>query len=71
MVQHLDQRIFWGERPTPAIAVVSVDDVRTSALVVASLAVSLAEEGKHVLVADLTGHPGARDDARREGPGHP
>ncbi|WP_433167816.1 YveK family protein [Kribbella sp. CA-247076] len=55
MVQHLGQRIFWGERPTPAIAVVSVDDVRTSALVVASLAVSVAEEGRHVLVADLTG----------------
>ena len=55
MVQHLGQRIFWGERPTPSIAVVSVDDVRTPALVVASLAVSMAEEGKHVLVADLTG----------------
>ena len=54
MVQHLDQRIFWGERPTPATAVVSVDDVHTSALVVASLAVALAEEGKHVLVADLS-----------------
>ncbi|MFG1622951.1 YveK family protein [Kribbella sp. NPDC049227] len=54
MVQHLDQRIFWGERPTPAMAVVSVDDVKTCALVVASLAVALAEEGKHVLVADLT-----------------
>jgi capsular polysaccharide biosynthesis protein len=55
MVQHLGQRIFWGERPTPSVAVVSVDDVRTSALVVASLAVSVAEEGRHVLVADLTG----------------
>ncbi len=55
MVQHLGQRIFWGERPTPSIVVVSVDDVRTSALVVASLAVSVAEEGRHVLVADLTG----------------
>jgi hypothetical protein len=54
IVQHLDQRIFWGERPTPALTVVSVDDVRTCALAVASLAVSLAEDGKHVLVADLT-----------------
>ena len=54
MVQHLDQRIFWGEHPTPAMAVVSVDDVKTCALVVASLAVALAEDGKHVLVADLT-----------------
>jgi capsular polysaccharide biosynthesis protein len=55
MVQHLDQRIYWREKRTPALAVVSVDDVRACALVVASLAVSVAEEGKHVLVADLTG----------------
>jgi capsular polysaccharide biosynthesis protein len=54
MVQHLDQRIFWGELPTPAMTVVSVDDVKTCALVVASLAVALAEDGKHILVADLT-----------------
>ena len=54
MVQHFDQRIFWGERPTPAMAVVSVDDVKTCALVVAALAVAQAEDGKHVLVADLT-----------------
>ena len=53
-VQHLEQRIFWGERPTPALSVVSVDDLRTCALTVASLAMSLAEDGKHVLVADLT-----------------
>jgi hypothetical protein len=55
LVQHLGQRIFWGERPVPSVAVVSIDDVRTSALAVAALAVSVAEEGKHVLVADLTG----------------
>jgi capsular polysaccharide biosynthesis protein len=54
MVQHLDQRIFWGEHPTPAMTVVSVDDTKTCALVVASLAMALAEDGKHVLVADLT-----------------
>lgn len=54
MMQHLDQRIFWGEHPTPAMTVVSVDDVNTCSLVVASLAVALAEDGKHVLVADLT-----------------
>jgi capsular polysaccharide biosynthesis protein len=54
IVRHLDQRIVWGERPIPAITVVSVDDVRTCALAVASLAVSLAEDGKYVLVADLT-----------------
>lgn len=55
MVQHLDQRIYWGKMPTPALAVVAVDDVQACALAVASLAVSVAEEGKHVLVADLTG----------------
>jgi capsular polysaccharide biosynthesis protein len=54
IVQHLDQRIFWGARPIPAITVVSVDDVRTGALAVASLAVSLAEDGRYVLVADLS-----------------
>lgn len=54
IVQHLDRRIVWGERPIPAITVVSVDDVRTCALAVASLAVSLAEDGRHVLVADLS-----------------
>ncbi|HEY3563131.1 MAG TPA: hypothetical protein VGL05_36950 [Kribbella sp.] len=53
--QHLGQRIIWAKRPTPALAVVSVDDVPASALAVASLAVSLAAEGRHVLVADLTG----------------
>ncbi|MFD7158646.1 hypothetical protein ACFV9C_28880 [Kribbella sp. NPDC059898] len=54
IVQHLDKRLFWGERPTPALAVVAVDDDYTCALAVASLAVSLAGEGKQVLVADLT-----------------
>ncbi|MGW5190169.1 hypothetical protein ACWEOO_12995 [Kribbella sp. NPDC004138] len=53
--QHLGQRIIWSKRPTPALAVVSVDDVPACALAVASLAVALADEGKHVLVADLTG----------------
>jgi capsular polysaccharide biosynthesis protein len=55
MVQHLDSRITWTKRPTPALAVVSVDDVKACALTVASLAVSYATEGRHVLVADLTG----------------
>lgn len=53
--QHLGQRIIWSKRPTPALAVISVDDVPACALAVASLAVALADEGKHVLVADLTG----------------
>lgn len=54
LVRHLDQRIIWAERPMPALAVVSVDDTLTCAVAVASLAYSLAEDGKHVLVADLT-----------------
>ncbi|MGW7685865.1 YveK family protein [Kribbella sp. NPDC054772] len=54
IVQHLDHRIFWGERPTPALTVVGVDDLHTCALAVASLAVSLADDGKRILVADLT-----------------
>ncbi|GAB3927679.1 hypothetical protein GCM10029976_024210 [Kribbella albertanoniae] len=54
--QHLGGRIIWAERPSPALAVVSVDDVQTCALAVASLAVALADEGKTILVADLSGH---------------
>ncbi|GAA1561605.1 hypothetical protein GCM10009789_13570 [Kribbella sancticallisti] len=55
LAQHLDQQINWSRTPTPALAVVSVDDVRACALATASLAVSAAAERKHVLVADLTG----------------
>jgi capsular polysaccharide biosynthesis protein len=55
MVQHLEHRIFWAERPVPSLSVVGIDDVPTCALAVAALAVALAEDGKHVLVADLTG----------------
>ncbi len=54
IVQHLDHRIFWGERPVPSLTVVGIDDLHSCALAVASLAVSLAADGKHVLVADLT-----------------
>ncbi|MFF1823017.1 Wzz/FepE/Etk N-terminal domain-containing protein [Kribbella sp. NPDC058245] len=55
LTQHLSTRIVWAERPSPSMAVISVDDVRTCALAVASLAVALADQGKNVLVADLTG----------------
>jgi capsular polysaccharide biosynthesis protein len=54
MANHLDRHIDGDETPASALAVVAVDDVQTNALVVASLAVAAAEEGKHVLVADLT-----------------
>lgn len=55
LVRHLDQRIIWARRPSPALTVVAVDDVRTCSTAVASLAYALAESGKKVLVADLTG----------------
>ncbi|WP_405057691.1 hypothetical protein OG474_33855 [Kribbella sp. NBC_01505] len=55
LAQHLGKRILWTKSPTPALVVVSVDDVPACSLAVASLAVALAEEGKTVLVADLTG----------------
>ncbi|MEU8222886.1 hypothetical protein [Kribbella sp. NPDC048915] len=54
MVQHLEHRIFWAERPVPSLTVVGIDDLHTCALAVASLAVALAQDGRHVLVADLT-----------------
>jgi capsular polysaccharide biosynthesis protein len=48
----------WG---TPALAVIPVDDLRVPALSLASLAVSCAEDGKQVVVADLcSGAPAAR-----------
>ncbi|GAB2583211.1 hypothetical protein [Kribbella endophytica] len=55
LVQHLRQQITWPKSATPTLAVVSVDDVQACALATASLAVSVAAEGKQVLVADLTG----------------
>lgn len=48
----------WG---TPALSVVPVDDLQVPALCLIALAVSCAEEGKQVVVADLcSGAPAAR-----------
>ncbi len=44
-----------GPDGPPALAVVPVDDARPAALAVASLALSCAEHGMRVLVADLSG----------------
>ena len=55
VVRHLQDAVCWKETPKPALAVVSVDNVEVSALVVASLAMSYAEDGKRVLAADLSG----------------
>lgn len=55
LAQHLDQQLDRSQAALPALAVVCADDVRSSALAIASLAVSAAAEGEHVLVADLSG----------------
>ncbi|MGH3465894.1 MAG: hypothetical protein ACRDP9_30855, partial [Kribbellaceae bacterium] len=55
VVRHLQDAVCWKETPKPALAVVSVDNVEVGALVVASLAMSYAEDGKRVLAADLSG----------------
>lgn len=55
VVDHLRTSVPWNGTSKPALAIVSVDNVGHSAIMVASLALSLAHEGKRVLVADLTG----------------
>jgi capsular polysaccharide biosynthesis protein len=55
VVRHLRTFVRWGETPKPALAVVGVDDLEACALIVASLAMSYAEEGKRVLAVDLSG----------------
>ena len=54
VVRHLRANVLFGEHPKPALAVVSVDDEKATALIVASLAMSFAEEGKNVLAVDLS-----------------
>jgi capsular polysaccharide biosynthesis protein len=55
VVRHLRSFVRWGETPKPALAVIGVDDLEACALIVASLAMSYAEEGKKVLAVDLSG----------------
>lgn len=55
VVQHLRATVSWDKTAKPALAIVSIDNVQASALIVASLAMSFADEGKRVLVADLSG----------------
>src|SRR4029453_11297331 len=55
VVRHLRTFVRWSETPKPALAVVGVDDLEACALIVASLAMSYAEEGKRVLAVDLSG----------------
>lgn len=55
VVNHLRKSVPWNGTTKPALAIVSVDNVSHSAIMVASLALSFAHEGKRVLAADLTG----------------
>ena len=55
VTQHLRAIVLRRSSPKPDLVVVGVDNVRASACIVASLALTLAEEGKRVLVADLSG----------------
>jgi capsular polysaccharide biosynthesis protein len=58
---HLGRSVPGSSRGAAALAVVGVDDLRIPALSVASLATSLAKQGKQVVVADLcTGAPAAK-----------
>lgn len=54
-VRHLADTIRWSDTPKPALSIVSVDDPDAGALVISALALRVAEEGKQVLVADLSG----------------
>lgn len=54
VVDELRDHVHWTTSNTPTLAVVAVDDLRASALLVATLARSYAAEGKRVLVADLS-----------------
>lgn len=61
VVRHLRSFVRWGETPKPALAVVAVDDLEACALIVASLAMSYAEEGRKVLAVDLSGSKALAD----------
>jgi capsular polysaccharide biosynthesis protein len=61
IVSHLGDAVPAGSRRAAALAVVPVGDPRVAALSVASLARSLAQQGRDVVVADLcSGAPAAR-----------
>jgi len=55
VVDHLRKSVLSDGAAKPALAIVSVNNVGHSAIMVASLALSFAQEGKRVLAADLTG----------------
>ncbi len=55
VVAHLRRAVRTGSRRIATLAVVPVDDPEVAALAVTSLAVSLAQQGKRVVLADLCG----------------
>jgi capsular polysaccharide biosynthesis protein len=54
-VAHLRDNVPRGSRGTAALAVVAVENAQVAALPLVSLAVSCAQEGRQVVVADLSG----------------
>ena len=55
VTQRLLAIVLRRSSPKPDLVIVGVDNLRASAGIVASLALNLAEKGKQVLVADLSG----------------
>ena len=64
VVEHLGNAVPGSSRGPAGLAVVAVDDVRTAARAVVALAISSAEQGRQVVVADLSAGASA---ARRLG----
>jgi capsular polysaccharide biosynthesis protein len=61
IVAHLGSVVPGNVRGSAALVVVPIDDLKLPATCLVSLATSLAQQGKHVVVADLTGGaPAAR-----------
>jgi capsular polysaccharide biosynthesis protein len=69
IVAHLRSLLPAGSGGAPALAVVPVDDARPAALAVVSLALSCAQQGMRVLVADLSEGGQAARLLRAGGPG--
>jgi capsular polysaccharide biosynthesis protein len=68
IVAHLRDNVPQSSRGAAALAVVAVDNAQAAALPLVSLAVSIAQEGRQVVVADLSGGAHA---ARLLGAGDP
>jgi capsular polysaccharide biosynthesis protein len=69
IVSYLGDAVPAGSRRAAALAVVPVDDPQVAALSVASLAESCAQQGRHVVVADLCSGAPAATLLGAKGPG--